>query len=80
MCFFGLTLYRRVTLHYNLQILIDYYNSYFLLLRMKKIDHAESEKIIYNRLTRASPSGKALAFQANIRQFESGRPLKAHPL
>ena len=25
--------------------------------------------------TRASPSGKALAFQANIRRFESGRPL-----
>lgn len=24
---------------------------------------------------RASPSGKAVAFQATIRQFESGRPL-----
>ena len=27
---------------------------------------------------RASPSGKALAFQANIRGFESRRPLSRH--
>ena len=32
----------------------------------------ESAKI---EATRASPSGKALAFQANIRRFESDRPL-----